>query len=173
MRKAPYGGMHSEWDRATVHGAIVVYPKLGTYSYPFPRPAAELALVLGEWRKKNVELVYDQFISSGGEPIDSDAYTINGHPGDLYPCSDNDTFKLEVEYGKTYLLRMINSAMNEILFFAVAEHKLTVVGTDGSYTKPLTRDFITISPGLTYDCILEANQKPDRSSLMVRDYQRV
>ncbi|KAM3379913.1 hypothetical protein P3S68_012327 [Capsicum galapagoense] len=82
------------------------------------------------------------------------------------------TFKLEVEYSKTYLLRMINSAMNEILFFAVAEHKLTVVRTDGSYTKPLTRDFITISPGLTYDCILEANQKPDRSSLMVRDYQR-
>ncbi|PHU08361.1 Photosystem I reaction center subunit N, chloroplastic [Capsicum chinense] len=121
---------HSEWDRAMVHGAIVVYPKLGTYSYPFPRPAAELTLVL-------------------------------------------DTFKLEVEYGKTYLLRMINSAMNEILFFAVAEHKLTVVGTDGSYTKPLTRDFITISPGLTYDRILEANQKPDRSSLMVRDYQRV
>ncbi|PHT96077.1 hypothetical protein T459_03959 [Capsicum annuum] len=112
---------HSEWDRAMVHGAIVVYPKLGTYSYLFPRPAAELTLVLGEWWKKNVELVYDQFISSGGEPIDSDAYTIN------------DTFKLEVEYGKTYLLRMINSAMNEILFFAVAEHKLTVVGTDGSY----------------------------------------
>lgn len=37
---------HSQWDRATVHGAIVVYPKLGTH-YPFPEPAAELTLVLG------------------------------------------------------------------------------------------------------------------------------
>ncbi|XP_055821835.1 laccase-15-like isoform X2 [Solanum dulcamara] len=134
---------HSQWDRATVHGAIVVYPKLG------------------EWWKENVMLVYEQFITSGGEPIDSDAYTINGQPGDVYPCSEHETFKLEVEYGKTNLLRIINSAMNEMLFFAVAEHKLTVVGTDGSYTKPLSRDFITISPGQTYDCILEANQKPD------------
>ncbi|KAL6316028.1 hypothetical protein AAG906_015444 [Vitis piasezkii] len=37
----------------------------------------------------------------------------------------------------------------------------SVVGTDGSYTKPLTRDFITIFPGQTYDVLLEANQRPD------------
>ncbi|OIT30362.1 laccase-14 [Nicotiana attenuata] len=160
---------HREWDRATVHGAIVVYPKLGT-SYPFPIPAAELTLVLGEWWKENIMLVYEQFITSGGQPIDSDAYTINGQPGDFYPCSKHETFKLEVECGKTYLLRIINAAMNEILFFGIAEHKLTVVGTDGSYTKPLTRDFITITPGQTFDCILEANQKPGRYYMAARAY---
>nr|XP_009772437.1 PREDICTED: laccase-15-like [Nicotiana sylvestris] len=160
---------HKEWDRATVHGAIVVYPKLGT-TYPFPRPAAELTVVLGEWWKENIMLVYEQFITSGGQPIDSDAYTINGQPGDFYPCSKYETFKLEVECGKTYLLRIINAAMNEMLFFGIAEHKLTVVGTDGSYTKPLTRDFITITPGQTFDCILEANQKPGRYYMAARAY---
>lgn len=51
--------------------------------------------------------------------------------------------------------------MNEILFFAISNHKLTVVGTDGSYTKQLTRDFIAISPGQTFDCLLKANQQPN------------
>ncbi|CBI18293.3 unnamed protein product, partial [Vitis vinifera] len=72
------------------------------------------------------------------------------------------TFKLTVDHGKTYLLRIINAALHEALFFAIDKHKMTVVGTDGSYTKPLTRDYITIFPGQTYDVLLEANQRPDQ-----------
>lgn len=71
------------------------------------------------------------------------------------------TYKLAVEYGKTYLVRMVNAAMGNILFFAIAKHKMTVVGTDGSYTKPLITDYITISPGQTIDFLLEANQSPN------------
>lgn len=74
-----------------------------------------------------------------------------------------ETYQLNVVYGKTYLLRIINAAMNEMLYFAIANHKLTVVGTDASYTKPLARDFITIGPGQTYDCLLQADQYLDQS----------
>ncbi|MCE3214921.1 hypothetical protein HAX54_000267 [Datura stramonium] len=133
---------HSAWARATVHGAIVVYPKPGT-NYPFPKPHAEIPIILG------------------GQPKNSDAFMINGQPGDFYPCSNHGTFKLEVKSGKTYLLRILNAAMNEILFFAIGNHKLTVVGTDGSYTKQLTRDYVAISPGQTLDCLLKANQEPN------------
>ncbi|XP_034674374.1 laccase-14-like [Vitis riparia] len=66
-----------------------------------------------------------------------------------------------MDHGKTYLLCIINAALHEALFFAIAKHKMTVVGTDGSYTKPLTRDYITIFPGQTYDVLLEANQHPN------------
>ena len=38
---------------------------------------------------------------------------------------------------------------------------MIVVGTDGSYTKPLTQDYITIFPGQTFDVLLEANQRSD------------
>ncbi|KAK1406814.1 hypothetical protein QVD17_38422 [Tagetes erecta] len=48
--------------------------------------------------------------------------------------------------------------MNEILFFAIANHSLTVVGADGSYTKQLTKKYVVIAPGQTLDCIFEANQ---------------
>lgn len=37
---------HSDWTRATVHGAIVVLPAIGS-SYPFPKPDGEEVLVLG------------------------------------------------------------------------------------------------------------------------------
>nr|XP_023922649.1 laccase-15-like isoform X1 [Quercus suber]XP_023922656.1 laccase-15-like isoform X2 [Quercus suber] len=148
---------HSDWTRATVYGAIIIHPKKGT-SYPFPKPHAEVPIILGEWWKKDIMELYNEFRESGGDPNVSDAYTINGQPGDLYPCSKSETFKLMVDYGKTYLLRIINAALQDILFFAIAKHNITVVGTDASYTKPLKTDYIAISPGQTIDVLLETNQ---------------
>ncbi|PQM40892.1 laccase-15-like [Prunus yedoensis var. nudiflora] len=113
---------HSEWDRATVHGAIVIYPNKGA-TYPFPKPHAEFPIILGEWWKEDIGQLYNETIQNGGDPNISNAFLINGQPGDLYPCSKPDTFKLMVDYGKTYLLRLINSAVQEILFFSIANHK--------------------------------------------------
>ncbi|CAK9174190.1 unnamed protein product [Ilex paraguariensis] len=160
---------HSDWSRATVHGAIIIYPKNGT-TYPFPKPHAEALIILGEWWKSDIQEVLEEFMENGGDPNNSDAYLINGQLGDLYPCSIPDTFKLTVEYGKTYLLRMINTVMNSILFFSVANHQITVIGTDGSYTKPLKTNYIAISPGQTIDFLLEANQKPNHYYMAARAF---
>ena len=80
------------------------------------------------------------------------------------------TFKLRVDYGKTYLLRMVNAAVQDMLFFAIAKHQLTVVGSDGSYVKPLKVDYITISPGQTMDVLLEANQALDHYYMAAKAY---
>ncbi|CAI9763917.1 unnamed protein product [Fraxinus pennsylvanica] len=77
---------HSNWSRATVHGAIIIYPKRGT-SYPFLKPRAEVPIILGGWWKEDVNRVIEEFLESGGQPRDSNAYTINGQPGYFYPCS--------------------------------------------------------------------------------------
>ncbi|KAJ3695600.1 hypothetical protein LUZ60_000977 [Juncus effusus] len=154
---------HSDFDRATVHGAIVVYPKQGT-TYPFSKPNKEVTLILGEWWNDDVTKVLEGLVQSGGDAEPSDANTINGQPGDFLPCSQNDTFKVQVEQGKTYLLRVINAALSNEFFFAVANHKLTIVGTDASYTKPYTTDLIMIIPGQTMDILLDANQLPTSSS---------
>ncbi|CDP01156.1 unnamed protein product [Coffea canephora] len=160
---------HNDFLRSTVHGAIIVYPRRGL-PYPFPKPYAEVPIILGEWWKEDAMVVFEDFVRGGGQPKVSDAYTINGRPGDFYPCSKRGKFKLKATYGKSYLLRIINAALDEILFFGIAKHKLTVVGTDASYTKPLTRDFITISPGQTLDCLLFADQKPDHYYMAARPY---
>ncbi|KAF4358237.1 hypothetical protein F8388_000883 [Cannabis sativa] len=150
---------HSDWLRATVHGAIEIFPKKGT-TFPFPKPHKQIPIILGEWWKKDILEVLEEFVVSGGQPNVSDAFTINGQPGDFYNCSKPGTFKLVVEQNKRYLLRIINAAMNEILFFSIAQHNLTVVGIDGSYTKPLTTNFITISPGQTIDALLQTAMSP-------------
>nr|QCZ35217.1 laccase 50 [Salvia miltiorrhiza] len=95
---------------------------------------------------------------------------MNGQPGDLYPCSKQDTLKLSVEAGKTYLIRMVNAMMNFIMYLKIKDHNVTVVGVDGAYTKPLNTDHIAITPGQTIDFLLEANQPPSRYYMAARVY---
>ncbi|KAH0683542.1 hypothetical protein KY290_022163 [Solanum tuberosum] len=163
---------HSDWSRATVNGALIIRPANKT-NYPFPRPAAEIPIILGEWWKSDVQAVVNEFLASGGDANKSDAFLINGQPGDLYPCSTNDTFKLTVEKDKTYLLRIVNAVMNNLMFFSVANHQLTVVGTDGAYVKPFKSNYITISPGETIDVLLEANQNPNHYYMGAKAYNSV
>ncbi len=46
-------------------------------------------MIAGEWWNANVVDVENEGLASGGAPNNSDAYTINGKPGDLYQCSQN------------------------------------------------------------------------------------
>ncbi|KAJ9146045.1 hypothetical protein P3X46_028360 [Hevea brasiliensis] len=150
---------HSDWSRATVHGAIIIYPKNGT-TYPYTEPYEEETIVLASWYKADVMEVITDALTTGADPNVSDAFTINGEPGDLYDCSNETTYRLAVEYGKTYLLRVINAILNEETFFGIAEHNLTLVGTDGAYVRPATVDYIVIAPGQTMDVLVTANQAP-------------
>lgn len=70
-----------------------------------------------------------------------------------------------MEKGKTYMLRIINAALNDELFFAVANHTLMVVEVDAVYTKPFSTPAIMIAPGQTTNVLLTANQVPDSSSM--------
>lgn len=69
---------------------------------------------------------------------------------------------MEVESGKTYLLRIINAALNDELFFAIAGHNMTVVEIDAVYTKPFTTQAILIAPGQTTNVLIKADQTPSR-----------
>ncbi|XP_047975266.1 laccase-14-like [Salvia hispanica] len=160
---------HSDWSRNSVYGAIVILPPKRE-SYPFPKPHAHVPILIGEWWKGDMQKVMEDFLGGGGNPAVSDAFLINGQPGDLYPCSTHDTYKLSVEFGKTYLLRVINAVMDYIMFFQITNHTFTVVGTDGAYTKPLQTDYVAISPGQTIDLLLEANQPPDHYYMGARIY---
>ncbi|XP_016496465.1 laccase-4-like [Nicotiana tabacum] len=148
---------HILWLRSTVHGAIVILPKLGV-PYPFPKPDHEAVVVLAEWWKSDTEAVINQAIKSGLAPNVSDAHTINGHPGPLSNCPSQGGYTLSVDPGKSYMLRVINAALNEELFFKIAGHKMTVVEVDATYIKPFKTDTIVIAPGQTTNVIVTANQ---------------
>ena len=44
-------------------------------------------VLAGEWYKGDVMAIIEEALSTGADPNISDAYTINGQPGDLYECS--------------------------------------------------------------------------------------
>jgi laccase len=67
------------------------------------------------------------------------------------------SYGLPVRAGKTYMLRIINAALNEELFFKIAGHVLTVVEVDAVYTKPYKTDTVFIAPGQTTNVLLTAN----------------
>ncbi|XP_042006131.1 laccase-15-like [Salvia splendens] len=160
---------HSDWSRATVHGALIVYPRIKD-DYPFPVPDEEVPIIIGEWWKSDIFAVLNEFLANGGGPNSSDAYMLNGQPGDLYPCSKKDTFKLTVEHGKRYLIRMVNAVMDNIMFFRIAGHNVTIVGSDGAYLKPFTSNYIAISPGQTIDFLFVADQNPSHYYMASRAY---
>ncbi|XP_057775033.1 laccase-14-like isoform X1 [Salvia miltiorrhiza] len=160
---------HSDWSRNSVYGAIVILPPTAQ-AFPFPKPHAHLPILIGEWWNADVEEVFGNFLAGGGDPEVSDAFLINGQPGDLYPCSRQDTYKVFVKPGKTYLIKLVNAVMDNIMFFKIAGHNLTVVGTDGAYTKPMTTDYVAISPGQTIDVLLETNQPPSHYYMAARIY---
>ncbi|KAH6805957.1 laccase 8 [Perilla frutescens var. frutescens] len=160
---------HFKWLRTTVHGAIIIRPPSDRF-YPFPKPYREVPIVLGEWWNADIMDVEREAVSTGAPPNVSNAYTINGQPGDLYPCSSNDTFRLTVVRGRTYLLRIINAALNTQLFFKIANHNFTVVGVDASYTDPYVTDFLLLAPGQTVDALITADQTRRRYYMAANAY---
>ncbi|KAK5770285.1 hypothetical protein PVK06_046435 [Gossypium arboreum] len=139
---------HISWLRATLYGPIIILPKRGV-PYPFAKPYKEVPIVF------DPEAVISQALQAGRGPNVSDAYTINGLSGPLYNCSAKDTFKLKMKPGKTYLLHLVNAALNDELFFSIANHTLTVVDVDVVYVKPFETETLLITPGQTTNVILK------------------
>ncbi|GAA0151333.1 oxidase [Lithospermum erythrorhizon] len=77
---------HVGFHRATVYGAIVIYPSKGQ-SYPFPKPDEEQLIILGEWWNRNITELQNELNAMGIGPESSDANLINGWPGDMYSCN--------------------------------------------------------------------------------------
>ncbi|KAH9620687.1 hypothetical protein KSS87_015709 [Heliosperma pusillum] len=148
---------HTSWLRGTVYGAIVVFPKHGV-PYPFNPPYEEHTILLGEYWLQDLVQLEHSVLSGGGSPPPADAFTIN------------DTYKLDVIPGKTYLLRIINAALNMQHFFAVANHNLTIVEADGEYTKPLTVNEIMLGPGQTMNVLIACNQQLGKYSMSMGPY---
>ncbi|XP_004292206.1 PREDICTED: laccase-14-like [Fragaria vesca subsp. vesca] len=162
---------HSDWSRASVHGAIVVLPppnRRRTNQYPFqPQPDYTQTIILGSWFY-NISVMdeYQKALISGGDAPGATSFTINGYPGQLETvCVDGtiDMYTLPVEREKVYHLRIINAVMEEEMLFAIAGHNFTVVGLDGAYLTPVPSNYIMITPGQTMDILLTTNQNSSKA----------
>jgi laccase len=169
---------HVSFLRATVYGALIIRPAAPRGRYPFPRPHGEATIILGEWWNTSVVDVERQALLTGAGPNNSVALTINGLIGaggggcGAAAAENNNAaaaahqYQLTVQPGRTYLLRIINAALNYQLFFKVANHSFTVVAADACYTDPYHTDVIAIAPGQTVDALMRADAHPGRRYYM-------
>ncbi|KAM7259968.1 hypothetical protein ACFE04_015709 [Oxalis oulophora] len=157
---------HISWLRATVYGPIIILPKRNE-SYPFVKPYKEHTILLGEWFNADPEAIIAQALQTGGGPNVSNAHTLNGLPGPLYNCSAQDIYRLKVKPGRTYMLRLINAAVNDELFFSIANHSFTVVEADASYVKPFKTRTLIIEPGQTTNVLLKTKSKTPNATFLI------
>ncbi|KAE8727805.1 Secretory laccase, putative isoform 1 [Hibiscus syriacus] len=160
---------HSDWTRGSVFGPLVILPPENE-TYPFPEPDGEQIIMLQSWFNQDYKQIIDQALAMGTVPRQPDAYAINGYLGDTTGCPNDTMFSMQVDYGDAYLLRIINAAMNEEKFFAIANHSLTLVAQDASYVDRFTSDYIMISPGQTMDVLLIANQNVGQYYMATRPF---
>ncbi|TYH18402.1 hypothetical protein ES288_A05G268000v1, partial [Gossypium darwinii] len=133
----------SAWAAATAHGAFVILP-VANEDYPFPAPTSDQTIILGEWFREELTEA-NQTIAPGS----ADAYTINGHPGETYGCSNGQGL---------YLIRVINAVANETMVFDIEKHRLTIVGQNGTYTNRSFTSSLNLAPGQVIDVLLCPNQ---------------
>ncbi|KAF8700949.1 hypothetical protein HU200_033835 [Digitaria exilis] len=149
--------------RATLHGALIIRPRQGAASYPFRRPDTEIPIIIGEWWQQTDLVQLDRDLAGGNFNYSPSAATLNGKLGDLhYGCSGamEEGHVLEVEPGRTYLLRFINAVLVSEYYIKIAGHRFTVVAADGNYVNPYTTDTIAIAPGQTVDALVVADASP-------------
>lgn len=78
-----------------------------------------------------------------------------------------DAYKLRVKPGRTYMLRIINAALDDELFFSIADHNLTVVEADAVYVKPFKTSIVLVTPGQTTNVLLKTkSRRPNTTFLM-------
>ncbi|CAN6326302.1 unnamed protein product [Urochloa humidicola] len=154
---------HVSCLRATLHGALIIRPRLGASSYPFPKPDREVPIIIGDWWSIDLAEVARKMEDNFFDDFPS-ASTINGKLGDLFNCSGvaEDGYVLDVEPGKTYLLRIINAGLFSEFFLKIAGHRFTVVASDANYVNPYTTDLIVIAPGETVDALVVADAPPGK-----------
>ncbi|KAA8518976.1 hypothetical protein F0562_016250 [Nyssa sinensis] len=83
-----------------------------SYTYRFNITRQE-----GEWWDANVIDVENQALVSGGAPNISNAFTINGQPGDLYPCSSNAYYMAAHPYASAAGVLFDNTTTTGIIVY--------------------------------------------------------
>ncbi|XP_033122701.1 laccase-15-like isoform X2 [Anneissia japonica] len=103
---------------------------------------------------------------------------VNGMGRNVEFTDANDTVyytpraEFEVEKGKRYRMRMINTAFGECnLHVAFQSHKLNIIGSDGHEFKTVKQvDSFVISPGERLDFVLTANAMPSTYCISLLGY---
>ncbi|KAI0431198.1 multicopper oxidase [Xylaria sp. FL1042] len=133
-----------------VFGAIVIR---GPASAPYDEDKGPI--VLSDWFHQTTDELYG--IASTAAPPTANNGLING----LNVYGDGGSrFQTGFETGKSYRLRIVNTAIDTMFRFSIDNHTLTVISSDLVPIVPYETDTINIAIGQRYDVVVKADQDP-------------
>uniref|UniRef100_A0A7N0U2S0 Uncharacterized protein n=1 Tax=Kalanchoe fedtschenkoi TaxID=63787 RepID=A0A7N0U2S0_KALFE len=115
---------------------------------PFPTPADDFTLLIGDWYKAN-HTTLKATLDSGRKLPSPDGVLINGQ-------WSGATFT--VEQGETYRFRISNVGLQNSLNFRIQGHKMKLVEAEGTHTLQSTYSALDIHVGQSYSVLLTADQ---------------
>ncbi|KAI0974207.1 multicopper oxidase [Xylaria arbuscula] len=144
---------HSHFSLQAWNGVIGGIIIRGPASAPYDEDKG--LVVLSDWFHETTDALYD--IASTGAPPQADNGLINGLNVSPYGGS---RFQTNFASGSSYLLRVVNTAIDTMFRFGIDNHTLTVISTDLVPIVPYETDSINIAIGQRYEVIVKADQDP-------------
>lgn len=111
--------------------------------------------MLSDWFHRTTDELYA--IASTGAPPQAQNGLINGL--NVYG-EGGSRFQTNFESGKSYRLRLVNTAIDTLFRFGIDNHTLTVISTDLVPIVPYEAEMINVAIGQRYDVIVTADQDP-------------
>ncbi|XP_051135487.1 L-ascorbate oxidase homolog isoform X2 [Andrographis paniculata] len=120
---------------------------------PFPAAAGDLTVLIGEWYNTD-HTVLKSRVDNGELLPFPDGILINGHGTKTNP------FKINVDPGKTYRLRISNVGLHHSLNFRIQGHTMKLVEVEGTHTIQTVMDSLDVHVGQSYSVLVAADQTP-------------
>jgi len=157
---------HSHWAMQAwdgIFGGIVIHgPATANYDHDLG------SLFLNDWDERTADQLYE--LTDVGGPPTQQTGLINGT--NTWTGSDNVTvgsrFSTTWESGSSYLLRVVNAAIDTHFSFTIDNHTLQVIASDFVPIVPYTTDVVSIGMGQRYDIIVTADQASVASDFWMR-----
>ncbi|VDB90104.1 unnamed protein product [Peniophora sp. CBMAI 1063] len=142
-----------------VVGALIVHPTQDVVGWP--AWDEDLLVQMADWYHDFSTNLLELFMrpdigltgTPGDEPV-PDSSTINGL-GQWQGHGDYFTFNLE--RGKTYRLRLLNTGSFASIKFSIDSHQLTVIEADSTPITPFTARYVTVAVAQRYSVLVKAD----------------
>lgn len=112
-------------------------------------------IMLSDWLHETTDALYNAASTSG--PPTANNGLING----LNVYQDGGSrFETNFKSGKSYRLRLVNTAIDTMFKFGIDNHTLTVIAADLVPIVPFETEMLSIGIGQRYDVVVKADQAP-------------
>ncbi|KAH8110260.1 Fet3 protein [Phellopilus nigrolimitatus] len=161
-------GQHgSYWIHAHAMGHYVDGLRAPLTLHP---PTEEYTVVLGDWYHQEHSVLIKQFISianpGGAEPV-PDAALIYFAQNGTYLNGYGGNATLPFEPGKTYRLRVVNTAAFSMFYFWIDGHAMRIIEVDGTDTQEAPVDLLALTVAQRYSVLVTARNDSTPASWAV------